>query len=77
MSQSITTLKRLLKKTQTSQNFLQAVLEVAETVIPFIEENKKYQNKMLLEEWLSLTEYFRVAWIDDKATQVNRGSVFK
>jgi glutamate dehydrogenase (NADP+) len=26
---------------------LQAVLEVAETVIPFIEENKKYQNKML------------------------------
>jgi glutamate dehydrogenase (NADP+) len=27
---------------------LQAVLEVAE-VIPFIEENKKYQNKMLLE----------------------------
>jgi glutamate dehydrogenase (NADP+) len=56
MSQSITTLlKRLQKETQTSR-ILQAVLEVAETVIPFIEENKKYQNKMLLKEWLSLTE---------------------
>jgi glutamate dehydrogenase (NADP+) len=41
-------LKRLLKKPKRAR-FLQAVLEVAETVIPFIEENKKYQNKMLLE----------------------------
>jgi glutamate dehydrogenase (NADP+) len=49
MSQSITTfIEEVTKETQTSQN-LQAVLEVAETVIPFIEENKKYQNKMLLE----------------------------
>jgi glutamate dehydrogenase (NADP+) len=66
-----------LKRLQRNPNepeFLQAVLEVAETVIPFI-ENKKYQNKMLLEEWLSLTESLLfVAWIDDKgATQVNRG----
>jgi glutamate dehydrogenase (NADP+) len=41
-----------LKRLQRNPNepeFLQAVLEVAETVIPFIEENKKYQNKMLLE----------------------------
>jgi glutamate dehydrogenase (NADP+) len=48
MSQSITLLKRLQKKPKRAR-ILQAVLEVAETVIPFIEENKKYQNKMLLE----------------------------
>ncbi len=29
--------------------FLQAVHEVAETVIPFIENNPKYQDKKLLE----------------------------
>ena len=29
--------------------FLQAVHEVAENIIPFINKNEKYQNKMLLE----------------------------
>ncbi len=56
--------------------FLQAVLEVAETVIPFIEKNKKYQNQMLLERMVEADRIiiFRVAWIDDKGqTQVNRG----
>jgi glutamate dehydrogenase (NADP+) len=41
MSQSITTfIEEVTKKPK--REFLQAVLEVAETVIPFIEENKKY-----------------------------------
>jgi glutamate dehydrogenase (NADP+) len=56
--------------------FLQAVHEVAETVIPFIEENPKYQGKMLLERMVEpeRTIIFRVPWIDDKGnTQVNRG----
>ena len=55
--------------------FLQAVHEVAETVIPFIEENPKYQGKMLLERMVEpeRTIIFRVPWIDDKGnTQVNR-----
>jgi glutamate dehydrogenase (NADP+) len=55
---------------------LQAVHEVAETVIPFIEENKKYQNKMLLERMVESERIimFRVVWIDDLGnTQVNRG----
>ena len=55
--------------------FLQAVHEVAETVIPFIEENPKYQDKMLLERMVEpeRTIIFRVPWIDDKGnTQVNR-----
>jgi hypothetical protein len=54
-------IEEVTKRNPNEPEFLQAVLEVAETVIPFIEENKKYQNKMLLKEWLSLTEYFRVA----------------
>jgi len=56
--------------------FLQAVLEVAETVIPFIEKSPKYKNKMLLERMVEpeRTFIFRVPWVDDKGqTQVNRG----
>ncbi|MEL1241014.1 NADP-specific glutamate dehydrogenase [Flavobacterium flavipallidum] len=56
--------------------FLQAVLEVAETVIPFIEENPKYQNKKLLERMVEAERIivFRVAWLDDKGQiQINRG----
>lgn len=55
--------------------FLQAVHEVAETVIPFIEKNPKYQGQMLLERMVEpeRTITFRVAWVDDKGdTQVNR-----
>ncbi|MGG8496177.1 NADP-specific glutamate dehydrogenase [Tenacibaculum sp. TC6] len=56
--------------------FLQAVHEVAETVIPFIENNPKYQGKKLLERMIEpeRTIMFRVPWVDDKGeTQVNRG----
>jgi glutamate dehydrogenase (NADP+) len=56
--------------------FMQAVEEVAETVIPFIENNVKYKDKMLLERMVEpeRTIIFRVPWIDDKGnTQVNRG----
>ncbi|AOZ99261.1 NADP-specific glutamate dehydrogenase [Flavobacterium commune] len=63
-------------KNPNEPEFLQAVLEVAETVIPFIEQNAKYQNKMLLERMVEADRIviFRVAWIDDKGEiQVNRG----
>lgn len=56
--------------------FLQAVHEVAETVIPFIENNPKYQGKKLLERMVEpeRTIMFRVPWIDDAGEiQVNRG----
>ena len=56
--------------------FLQAVHEVAETVIPFIENNPKYQGKKLLERMVEpeRTILFRVPWVDDNGeTQVNRG----
>ncbi|MDP2687894.1 MAG: NADP-specific glutamate dehydrogenase [Aequorivita sp.] len=56
--------------------FLQAVTEVAETVIPFIEQNEKYANKKLLERMVEpeRTILFRVPWTDDKGEiHVNKG----
>ncbi len=56
--------------------FLQAVTEVAETVIPFIEENEQYQGMKLLERMVEpeRTIIFRVPWTDDNGqVQVNRG----
>jgi len=56
--------------------FLQAVEEVAESVIPVIEKNPRYKEAKILER---LTEpdkvfMFRVCWVDDKGeVQVNRG----
>ncbi|WP_281636915.1 NADP-specific glutamate dehydrogenase [Flavobacterium marginilacus] len=77
MSKSITDFIELVaKKNPNEPEFMQAVTEVAETVIPFIEENKKYQNKMLLERMVESDRIimFRVVWTDDKGdTQVNRG----
>ena len=56
--------------------FMQAVTEVAETVIPFIEKNEAYQGKKLLERMVEpeRTIMFRVPWTDDSGEiQVNRG----
>ena len=77
MSQSVTAfLEEVSKRNANEPEFMQAVREVAETVIPFIEQNPKYQGKMLLERMVEPERVvmFRVAWIDDKGTtQVNRG----
>ena len=77
MSQSIKSFVEAVEKRNPNEpEFLQAVHEVAETVIPFIEENKKYQNKMLLERMVEAERIitFRVVWLDDAGTiQVNRG----
>jgi glutamate dehydrogenase (NADP+) len=64
------------KRNQNEPEFMQAVHEVAETVIPFIEKNKKYQNAMLLERMVEPERVimFRVPWTDDEGkTQINRG----
>jgi len=77
MSASISSfIDAVAKRNQNEPEFMQAVKEVAETVIPFIEENKKYQNKMLLERMVEPERVimFRVVWTDDSGkTQVNRG----
>ena len=69
-------LEVVFKRNQNEPEFLQAVHEVAETVIPYIEKNKKYQNAMLLERMVEPERVimFRVPWIDDAGkTQINRG----
>ena len=77
MSQSIDAfVESVAKRNPNEPEFMQAVHEVAETVIPFIELNKKYQNKMLLERMVEPERVimFRVVWTDDQGnTQVNRG----
>ena len=49
--------------------FLQAVEEVAETVIPFIESNPRYQGHALLERMIEPERViqFRVPWTDGRA----------
>ena len=69
-------LEKVSTRNQNEPEFMQAVHEVAETVIPFIENNKKYQNKMLLERMVEPERVvmFRVPWLDDNGDiQVNRG----
>ncbi len=61
---------------QYEPEFLQAVQEVAETVIPYIESNDKYKGKRVLKRMVEPERIiiFRVSWIDDKGnTQINRG----
>ena len=56
--------------------FIQAVHEVAESVIPFIEENPKYKKARILERITEpeRTIMFRVSWTDDAGNvHVNRG----
>jgi glutamate dehydrogenase (NADP+) len=66
----------LIKRNPNELEFHQAVREVAESVIPFINENKKYLESRMLER---LTEpdriiVFRVSWQDDQGNvRINRG----
>ena len=77
MKQSIKEfISRVERMNPNEPEFLQAVTEVAETVIPYIEENEKYQNKMLLERMVEpeRTVMFRVPWTNDNGEiEVNRG----
>ena len=56
--------------------FLQAVQEVAEAVIPFMDDNPKYREHKILKRIVEpeRTLMFRVPWLDDEGhVQVNRG----
>ena len=67
---------KVIAKNPGEKEFHQAVQEVVETLMPFIEENPKYLKAKILER---MTEpervvMFRVPWIDDKGEyQINRG----
>jgi glutamate dehydrogenase (NADP+) len=69
-------MKGVIAKNPNEIEFLQAVEEVAEAVIPFMQENPKYNNKMLLERMVEPERVlmFRVPWLDDNGNiQVSRG----
>ena len=77
MEQKINDFMALIEaKNPNEPEFLQAVKEFAETVMPFIANEKKYDGKNVL---LRMAEpersvIFRVPWVDDKGEiQVNRG----
>lgn len=77
MEDSINSFVSLVEKSNPNEpEFLQAVTEVAETVIPFIDKNKKYQNAKLLERMVEPERViiFRVPWTtDDGEIMVNKG----
>jgi glutamate dehydrogenase (NADP+) len=67
---------RVKAKNGHEPEFLQAVHEVAEAVIPFIEEHPKYKQHSILDRIVEpeRTIIFRVPWLDDNGNiQVNRG----
>ena len=67
---------RVRAKNGHEPEFLQAVQEVAEAVIPFIEANPKYKTSKILDRIVEpeRTIIFRVPWLDDNGNiQVNRG----
>jgi glutamate dehydrogenase (NADP+) len=69
-------LKKVTEKNPNESEFLQAVREVAETVIPYIENNPKYKKANILDRMVEPERVlmFRVPWVDDKGEyQINRG----
>jgi len=67
---------KVIAKNAAEPEFHQAVQEVVETIIPFIEENPKYKAAKILERAVEPERVilFRVPWLDDKGEiQVNKG----
>jgi glutamate dehydrogenase (NADP+) len=67
---------RVRAKNGHEPEFLQAVQEVAEAVVPFIEANPKYKTAKILDRIVEpeRTIIFRIPWLDDQGNvQVNRG----
>ena len=69
-------MNKVISRNPGEPEFHQAVQEVAESLIPFIEENPKYKSAKILERMVEPERVimFRVPWFDDKGEiQVNRG----
>lgn len=66
----------IIAKNPGEVEFHQAVQEVAESLLPFIEENPKYKTAKILERIAEPERVilFRVPWVDDKGElQINKG----
>ena len=69
-------MKKVSARNPGEKEFHQAVREVVESVMPFIDENPKYSKAKILERMVEPERVimFRVPWTDDKGeVQVNRG----
>jgi glutamate dehydrogenase/leucine dehydrogenase len=67
---------KVIAKNPAEKEFHQAVKEVVESLIPYIEENPQYKDGKVLERICEPERVlmFRVPWLDDKGEiQVNRG----
>ena len=67
---------RIKAKNPAEPEFHQAVMEVSESIIPFIEENPRYKYAKILDRIAEpeRTIIFRVPWMNDKGeVEVNRG----
>lgn len=66
----------IIAKNPSEKEFHQAVEEVVETLVPFVEENPKYKHAKILERICEPERVimFRVPWVNDKGeVEVNRG----
>ena len=66
----------IIAKNSGETEFHQAVQEVVETLVPFIEENPQYKEAKILERIAEPERVilFRVPWVDDKGEiQINKG----
>ena len=69
-------LQTVKKRNPDQPEFYQAVYELAQAVIPFIEENPKYKKAAILDRMTEAERIiiFRVPWVDDKGDfRMNRG----
>ena len=67
---------RVKKRNPHEPEFYQAVYEVADAVLPFIEKNQQYKKAAILERMIEAERIiiFRVPWMDDAGNyKVNRG----
>ena len=67
---------KIISRNPGEKEFHQAVMEVAESLLPFIDEHPKYQHAKILERLAEPERVlmFRVAWVDDQGeVQINRG----
>src|SRR4030043_372583 len=69
-------MNKVIEKNPGEKEFHQAVKEVIECLMPFIEKNPKYRKAKILERIVEpeRTIMFRVPWLDDRGEiQINRG----
>jgi len=76
MSSVSSFMEQVIAKNPAEKEFHQAVQEVVESLMPFIEKNPKYRKAKILERIVEPERVilFRVPWVDDKGEiQINKG----